>query len=254
MHGMKDGHFPKPFKVGALTTRWRRGDCVEAMKKLAVKAHTEEVQTMNIRDIPVPPRMKRLERDRRGYPIPVIVLRDKTGVPHYTINDEHKRQAVIAHEQCSICGQVLNRARWFVGGPLSAFDPEGCYIDAPLHHECAQYALRVCPYLAAPNYNKRIDARTLKESSPDELKMVFVDGTMYPDRPDLFVAQMSIGQINIRKGTPFVVYVAPVRPCRRVEYWQGGEMLSQAQGEALTAEILKRPLPDRQAPRVWSAS
>jgi hypothetical protein len=208
---------------------------------------------MNFRDVPIPPRMKRLPRDRRGYPIPAGVYRDDKGEPHFAINDEMRRQQFVARDLCVICGQALNRARWFVGGPLSAFDPQGYYIDPPLHHECSTYALRVCPYLAAPNYGKRVDLATLKKSSPDEIDQVFVDNTMLPDRPDLFVALMSIGQVTIRNATPYVVYLAPVRPCRRIEYWRNGVLLPQAEGEALTDEILKRPVPAKRAPMIVKA-
>jgi hypothetical protein len=43
---------------------------------------------MNARSgVAIPKRMRSLERDKRGYPIPFIVLRDKTGQPQFTIND-----------------------------------------------------------------------------------------------------------------------------------------------------------------------
>ena len=45
--------------------------------------------------IPVPARMQQLPRDQRGYPVPVIVLRDNSGRPHFTMNDEAKRQRII---------------------------------------------------------------------------------------------------------------------------------------------------------------
>jgi hypothetical protein len=102
--------------------------------------------------IPIPERMKHLGIDRRGYPIPWSVYRDPDGRPHFTIFNNVLRARGIRDDLCGICGTKLFRGRWFVGGPVSAFDPRGTYIDPPMHHECSSYALTVCPYLAAPNY------------------------------------------------------------------------------------------------------
>src|SRR5215472_13925800 len=96
----------------------------------------------------VPSRMAHLPLDPRGYPIPANVYRDAQGRPHFTINDDRKRLEQLRRDACPICDQSLYIGRWFVGGPLSAFHPNGAYIDLPMHHECATYALQVCPYLA----------------------------------------------------------------------------------------------------------
>lgn len=166
--------------------------------------------------VQIPTRLARLPRDPRGYVIPANVYRDAEGVPHFTINDDRKRAAQLAHDLCPMCDQPLFRGRWFVGGPLSAFDANGAYVDLPAHHECAAYALQVCPYLALASYRKRIDARTLRDDQRDA--MIFVDPTMMPDRPALFVCAMAVGQEVTPRG-----YVVPRRPFRRVEYWRCGE-------------------------------
>ena len=87
---------------------------------------------MNWRDVPLPERMQRLDKDQRGLPIPFIVQLDAaTGRQYFTINDERKVEACRQHDLCAICGQKLLRGRWFVGGPASAFHEHGCYIDTP---------------------------------------------------------------------------------------------------------------------------
>ena len=113
--------------------------------------------------VPIPARMAHLDRDRRGYPIFFMAYRDQQGRPHFTINDERKRQIVIARDLCSICGAPLLRGRWFLGGDLSAFDANGAYIDPPMHDECVHYALRVCPYLASPSWSHYVAGRTLDQ-------------------------------------------------------------------------------------------
>ena len=190
---------------------------------------------MNPRDIAVPGRMQHLPRDRRGYPIPFGAFVDVDGTPHFTINDEQKRAQMIAHDLCSICGKVLLRGRWFAGGPRSAFDPRGVYIDMPMHDECVHYALRVCPYLAAPMYVREVGT---KKAATVKSAVVLVDSTMLPDRPPLFVALMAVGQHM--EGSILQSYVKPHRPYRRVEYWRHGERLPDNIGASICDEVMKQ--------------
>lgn len=182
------------------------------------------------RDIPIPDRMRYLPRDKRGYPIPFIVFRDTDGNPHFTINDDVRRAFVIANDRCAICNHHLSRGRWFVGGPASAFDPHGAYIDPPLHHECAEYALQVCPYLAAPSYSKLVDGKTLdmdKAGGP-----VLLDTNVDNERPDVFVAAMTLGQRFTPDG-----YIVPKRPFRRIEFWKDGKRLAIRRGDVRKGDV-----------------
>lgn len=181
--------------------------------------------------------MRHLPLDRRGYPIFMGTWIDAKGQAHFTINDEVKRQRHITDDLCPICGQKLLRGRWFVGGPGSAFHDQGSYIDPPMHAECARYSLQVCPYLAVPSYGKRIDAR--KVDRREAAQHVFLDPTLDPQRPPLFVAVMASGARHImgemamsHKGKmvgkmPFVQYVKPHRPYIRVEFWQHGALIGE---------------------------
>ena len=169
--------------------------------------------------VPIPERMQHLKLDRRGYPVPVAVYHDSDGRPHFTINDEAQRQRLIAGDRCPICGGKLLRGRWFVGGPQSAFHVHGAYIDPPMHNECAHYALQVCPYLAAPNYDRRIEDKTLP---PGSQQPILVDPTMIPERPDYFVAVMATGQRPVLDEMGFVKYLRPTRPYSRIEFWRHG--------------------------------
>jgi hypothetical protein len=175
--------------------------------------------------VPVPRRMRHLDRDPRGYPIPWGVWRDQDGRPHFTVNDEAKRISALVEDLCGLCGGRHVKRRWFVGGPQSAFHPQGAYYDPPLHGECLRYALKVCPYLAAPHYGKRIDTKTVREV---ERHRVFIDPTQIPERPEVFVAVMAEGQTLIRP----IFYVRPNRPYVAVDYWRHGERLTTAEGEA----------------------
>jgi len=106
----------------------------------------------------VPDRIARLPRDPRGFPIPWNVLRTEDGATaFFTVNDDRKAWRALREGLCPLCGERLGRWLWFVGGPRSAFDPSGYYIDLPGHRECMEFALRTCPYLAAPKYLGRVD-------------------------------------------------------------------------------------------------
>lgn len=180
---------------------------------------------MNWKDVPIPDRMSHLDRDHRGYPIPWIVFRDSSGRAHFTVNNDTMTARCRDEDRCSICGTKLFRARWFVGGPGSAFHEHGAYIDPPMHYECATYALQVCPHLAAPRYTGRIDTKTLDRSKlPDQA--IFIDNTMDPNRPDYFVAVMAVGQTLVHASL-LQTYIKPKRPYRRVEFWRNGVRLEE---------------------------
>jgi hypothetical protein len=168
--------------------------------------------------IEVPDRMKHLERDHRGYPIPFIVFRDDDGKPHFTINDEHKVMRCKRNDICPICGRELMRGRWFLGGPMSAFHPRGAYIDPPLHHECMRFAVQTCPYLINAKYEKRIDGKTLDMNKATGV-ITLIDPTMDPTRPKIFVAVMAVGQAIVDNG-----YIVPKHPYRGLEFWRDGVM------------------------------
>jgi len=182
--------------------------------------------------IEVPDRMKHLERDHRGYPIPYIVFRDDDGKPHFTINNEHKVLRCKHEEICAICGVKLLRGRWFLGGPMSAFHPHGAYIDPPLHHECMRFAVQTCPYLISAKYTKRIDGATLDPSKATGV-ISLIDPTLDPTRPKVFVAVMAVGQTYTDDG-----YVVPKHPYRGLEFWRDGVMEQKFERDQVRVAML----------------
>jgi hypothetical protein len=181
----------------------------------------------------MPPRIQALEKDHRGFPIPWNVLRGKENKPIFTANDDRKHILALKEDRCAICGQPNEKVRWFVGGPKSAFHPNGWYFDLPGHEECIEFALKVCPYLAAKNYANRIDIKDNK-NLPDG-QVLFVDYTQDPNRPTVFVmVGCTRVEVSIR---PPAIYV---RPADRTEvrYWRKGERVESVEGEILVAQAL----------------
>lgn len=173
----------------------------------------------------IPDRMAHLERDHRGYPIPYIVLRSDDGRAHFTVNDSARVANAAKKELCAICGKRLYRGeRWFGGGPMSAFHEHGAYLDGPTHHECGTFALQTCPYLAAPKYTGRIDAQTIRPGTLED-RIILVDNTTIPDRPDVFVFACATSYKVITE--PGRLLFRPKRPWVTYECWAQGRKLTR---------------------------
>lgn len=189
------------------------------------------------RSVPVPKKMRALARDRRGYPVPFIILRDTDGRPHYTINDSVRHRKCLTEMRCPICGTRLDKPFWLVGGPLSVFHEHGAFLDTGLHYECMRYALQVCPYLAAPVYSGRIDTVTIKPEKTPPGCQVLLDPTMIPERPALFVAVAANAQ-KVNYGG-IMATIQPERPYKAIEYWQRGQQITEADAMPLVESALK---------------
>jgi hypothetical protein len=168
--------------------------------------------------------MKKLTIDSRGYPIPWIVQIGNTGEPHFIINDFIRVDKCRKGDLCGICGQSLMRGRWFIGGPLSAFHPNGAYIDPPMHKECMEYAMQVCPYISMSNYNafKMHELRKNIKTPKDLGGVVLVDETMIPGRPAIFVCVHARASRALNSG-----HFCPAKPYIGVQYWRHGQQITK---------------------------
>lgn len=186
---------------------------------------------MKFTDVPIPDRMRHLPLDPRGYPVPVIVMRDRDGNPLFAANAEEDRQRMFREDRCHICGKRLDRGRWFVGGHLSACAAHGQFMDGGLHGDCAHYALKVCPYMAAPTYGRLVGPHQIKNHRSEAV--ILQDDTATNSRPELFVALMAVSQEPTYarvEGLGHRRFIRLIRPkpgsVRRVELWRHGEMIT----------------------------
>lgn len=171
----------------------------------------------NWKKVPLPERMRNLPTDHRGYPIPANILKDENGVYHFIINDENKRQEQIRLQHCAICDGPLDGEFWFVGGPLSALHPEGAYVDTAQHYECVTYALQVCPYLATRPYKRPDPEKVIERVAATSVAHIYVDPTMLPGQPDIFLLVMTDSFLIINNGQ----YVKP-KSIIKAEAWIDG--------------------------------
>ncbi len=101
--------------------------------------------------------------------------------------------------------------------------------------EASLFAVRTCPYIAAPKYLKRLDDKPLQNSGDADQFAVSIHEEVDPDRPPLFVRLMTTGQKLVPSSNGDVLIV-PKRPYSRVEFWQHGRLLDFEEGVRLSVE------------------
>jgi len=187
-----------------------------------------------VKDVPIPFNLSKNDRDRRGFPIPFIVYRDTRGVPHFTIDDVGKLDLVLSKKLCGLCGKPLKVGQiWLVGGPVSSFLENGMFTTPHAHEECARYAIQVCPFLAAPNYSKLIEDKTIKPESVHDTAR-FNNDQITPPRPLFFVLARTSGiKLFDPQDGSGKKYIVPRRPWKAVEFWQNGKRIAHREAEKI---------------------
>jgi hypothetical protein len=101
-----------------------------------------------IQNIPLPSRLARRPVSERGFPVPWFASQiggkwDFVNVDPRKIMDAYQRKL------CWLCGEPLGAFRCFVIGPMCSINRVSS--EPPTHRDCAEYAVRACPFLARPN-------------------------------------------------------------------------------------------------------
>lgn len=99
---------------------------------------------------------------RRGLPIPFMTMTvdEATGeiTGHdFALVDQHMVLRCATDRLCGICGNPLPYWFAFLGGPLSA--SARTYTTPPACVPCAEWALRLCPYLSIERHRRVSDNR-----------------------------------------------------------------------------------------------
>lgn len=113
-----------------------------------------------IRDIPMPRRMQSLPVSDTGFPIPWFVgwIKDGRevargkGTPDFRFAGGGRLHLAAARRLCWICGEPLGKLQAFVIGPMCAINRISS--DPASHADCAEYAVKACPFLAQPNMRR----------------------------------------------------------------------------------------------------
>lgn len=94
---------------------------------------------------PIPHRMKG-RPVARGYPVPWFVAQLEDGTYEFRGTESSKILHAIRYKVCWLCGQPLGGNLAFVVGPMCTITRTTS--EPPSHRDCAEWAMRVCPFLA----------------------------------------------------------------------------------------------------------
>jgi hypothetical protein len=102
-----------------------------------------------------PPEVRHLPVDERWkLPVPYIVERPG-GVPNFGVLDPRIARECYAGRLCAMCGLKMG-AEVALYGDVVSLEPDGFYIEAPIHERCAEIALGgLCPFISRENYRRR---------------------------------------------------------------------------------------------------
>jgi hypothetical protein len=114
---------------------------------------TNEQTELNakIAGIPRPQRMRHLKISPKGFPVPWFVAWID-GVPDFRVIDTPKIGRAVRLKLCWLCGQTLGRHMAFVLGPMCAVNRVSA--EPPSHRDCAEYAIKACPFLTEPRMRR----------------------------------------------------------------------------------------------------
>lgn len=88
------------------------------------------------------------------YPIPWVVYVGPDGTPDFRVHREDRRRRCAAERRCQLCGgRFGTEPVTFIGFSHSLNG--GRFGEPPLHRDCLDYALEVCPWLAGKPYSDR---------------------------------------------------------------------------------------------------
>jgi hypothetical protein len=102
--------------------------------------------------IPIPRRMRHLPIADSGYVVPWFVTRGDDGSYDFRAADMRKHKRAVHQKLCWLCGQTLGRHLAFVIGPMCVVNRVTS--EPPSHLECAEYAVKACPFLSQPKMRR----------------------------------------------------------------------------------------------------
>lgn len=181
-------------------------------------------------DVPVPHYLEGAPRDSRGFIVPFFVAwfddhgrqapRGK-GVPDFRVVDPEAFASCFSYGRCWLCGQKLGRHVAFVLGPMCVITRVNS--EPPSHRVCAEYAMKVCPFLTKPNMRRN--------PSTYVMPIVPAPGDHQERNPGLMALWMTDGAkaFNAEEGQRGILF--EVNDPREVVWWREGRIATRAEVE-----------------------
>jgi hypothetical protein len=146
------------------------------------------------------------------------VQREGFGEPDFRVVDPQKMTSCVRLNLCWICGQPLGRHHAFVLGPMCVVTRVTS--EPGSHHDCALYALQVCPFLVHPTRRRN--------ERPFQTEIVAAAGEHSTANPGIMALWMTNGQalpFQAQRGAPGVLF--HVSQPTVVTWWREGRLATR---------------------------
>lgn len=163
---------------------------------------------------PLPDRMKKLPVDERGYPVPWFVGWVE-GKPDFRVVRPGGIAIAYKKNLCWICGDYMGTHKALVIGPMCAVNRVTS--EPASHLECAQFAVKACPFLTLPQ------AKYRQANMPEHNKAA---GVPLSRNPGVSVIWVTLHYVPFKVGTGYLFKLsAPVQ----LEWWREGRVATRAE-------------------------
>jgi hypothetical protein len=187
-------------------------------------------------DEPLPNRLLGCHRDRRGFIVPFFVQwfhegqpsRPGIGEPDFRVVNPGSFGACLRHGLCWLCGKPLGKHRAFVLGPMCVITRVNS--EPPSHRDCAEYAMKVCPFLTRPNMRRN--------DTDFEAPIIPAPGEHQERNPGIMALWMTDGAqlFNAESGQQGILF--EVNDPSEVVWWREGRIATRAEVELGLAQAM----------------
>ena len=173
----------------------------------------------------LPPRIARLPKDERGYPVPAFVewMRDSGAAargepgahPDFRFAKPDFRARAFKLGLCWICGDRLGVHQVFVIGPMCVINRTT--MEPASHRQCAEFAVKACPFLV----KRRMRRLPMEEDEPRH-----VAGKMIERNPGCVCLYETREAKAFDPGNGWLIRLG--KPTR-VDWWAEGRQATRAE-------------------------
>lgn len=143
----------------------------------------------------------------RKLPIPYVAERED-GTPDFAALQGPRLVKCAEKKLCGVCGQSLGYWIVFLGGPRCV--ESRAYVDPPMHEECAEVSLRLCPHIA---HRETKRSRKLESREDVVTPAGFVDA-----KPTEWVMYYTRSYDSVLREFELTFRPAPAKRLRRFTY------------------------------------
>jgi hypothetical protein len=174
---------------------------------------------------PLPRRIAALPKDERGYPVPWFVAWFRNdepsspniegATPDFRIVTHGRPMSAYHAERCWICGQSLGRHRVYAIGPMCVVNRVTS--EPSSHRECAEFAVKACPFLTKPRMRRNEKGLPEETSTP---------GIMIERNPGVICLYETRFARPFRAGAGYLFRLGPPD---RVDWWSMGRQATRSE-------------------------